>query len=91
MTIVLQQLPQWTGVDQERHKKRALQAIAHERCVSDLTDGFCGPKDGQCQRQHSPGECIRQAAACVRAMETNGVFPLWVVRQDFQGGAERRP
>ena len=62
MTVTLPTLPQWTGVDQERHKQRAIQAIAHERCVTDLTDGFCGPRDGKCQRQGSrQGECIKQA------------------------------
>ena len=85
MTVVLPTLPQWTGIDQERHKQRAIQAIAHERCVTDLTDGFCGPRDGKCQRQGSrQGECIKQAVACVRAMETNGVFPIWIYDQIFK-------
>jgi hypothetical protein len=65
-----------------RHRARALQAIAHERCVTDLTDGFCGPRDGKCQRaradEPNTANCCRQAEAILRAMETSGIQPVWI-------------
>lgn len=61
-----------------KHRARALQAIAHERCVTDLTDGFCGPRDGKCSRQN-PGmrRCDAQAESILRAIETVGCYVVW--------------
>jgi hypothetical protein len=78
-TQALAAVPQWTPERQEFHRApRALQNIAHEICATELTDGFCGPREGKCTRQHKPGGCIRRAEACLQAMATSGVIPIWV-------------
>lgn len=83
-------LPAWTADDQERHRKRAIQAIAEHRCSCDLTTGFCGPRDGKCTRPTAESRpdrnCIVQATALVEAMATNGVVPIWVYDKIFKDG-----
>lgn len=56
---------------------RALQAIAHERCVTDLTDGFCGPRDGKCRHMAPQRRCVVQAAAILQSLETAGMLVVW--------------
>lgn len=62
-----------------KHYARALQVIAHHRCVTDLTDGFCGPKDGLCVRERISDnrKCATSAAAILRALEANGMSVVW--------------
>lgn len=58
---------------------RALQAIANHRCVCDLTDGFCGPRDGECtQRGRRPrGGCNVEAKGILDSLATVGVIVVW--------------
>lgn len=60
----------------EKHRARALQAIAHECCVTDLTDGFCVPRDGKCQMmgKHIRGTCVGQAEAILQSIEASGCY-----------------
>ncbi len=62
-----------------KHRERAVQAIAEHVCSVNLTDGFCGPRDGKCQRQNNLGrlDCRRLAEGCVHAMETRGITVDW--------------
>jgi hypothetical protein len=65
-----------------KHEARALQAIANERCASDLTDGFCGPRDGACHHCNRPEggarvTCTRQARAALHALQTVGMTVVW--------------
>lgn len=62
-----------------KHRERAVQAIAEHVCSVSLTDGFCGPRDGKCQRQNNLGrlDCCRLAEGCVHAMETRGMSVVW--------------
>lgn len=59
---------------------RALQAIASHRCACYLTDGFCGPRDGQCQQfAHSKYQrnCAVEARGLLDALATVGVLVVW--------------
>ncbi len=62
----------------EKHRARALRAIANVRCTTDLTDGFCGPRDGKC-RQNNPGmrRCDAQAESILLAIESVGCYVIW--------------
>ncbi len=60
-----------------RHRARALQAIAQQRCETDLTTGFCCPRDGECSRQSSRGSCVHSAEGILQAIETRGLAVIW--------------
>lgn len=61
-----------------RHRARALQAIAEHRCSTDLTDGFCGPRDGRCHWQERGHRgCAAQAEGILAAMESRGMSVVW--------------
>jgi hypothetical protein len=61
-----------------KHRARAIQALAHERCVTDLTDGFCGPRDGVCCRPNGSRDCVRQAKSLLGALESSGMRAVWI-------------
>lgn len=62
-----------------KHRARALHAIANHVCLTDLTDGFCGPHDGVCcQSGRRPrGGCDTVAEGILSAMETRGMVVVW--------------
>ncbi len=63
-----------------KHRARALQAIANHICTTDLTDGFCGPRDGACCRQKGSwrrGGCNVVASGILQALESNGMVVVW--------------
>ena len=64
-----------------KHRQRALAAIALHICVTDLTDGFCGPdqQTGECQRhgRHLRGTCTARAEGCLHAIEARGCSIVW--------------
>lgn len=64
-----------------KHRVRAVQAMAGHICASDYTDGFCGPRDGVCQKgfpdRPRHRDCIKTAEHCMRAMESVGVMVVW--------------
>jgi hypothetical protein len=56
---------------------RALQAIAQHRCVTDLTDGFCGPSDGECRHMAPHRKCSDQARGILQALAYVGMTVVW--------------
>ena len=68
-----------------KHRARALQALAHERCVTDLTNGFCGPRDGKCFRDSNGRSCVRQAESLLQALESSGMRAVWVYDPALMG------
>lgn len=66
----------------EKHRQRAVDAIALHLCSTDLTDGFCGPRDGKCIGQNgerpSHRNCVVKANGCMQAMQSCGVHAVWV-------------
>jgi hypothetical protein len=65
-----------------KHRARAVEQIAAHRCSTDLTDGFCGPRDGKCfwqglNEHNQYRSCMVQAEGIMRAMETRGVSVVW--------------
>lgn len=74
------------------HRARALQAIAEERCASDLTTGFCSPRDGKCQWEGAAHRaCIASAASILRALETQGMVVVWENDPTLSVCMEKRP
>lgn len=73
-------------VDLEKHKARALRAIAEHICSTNLTDGFCGPRDedgklsciGQKGARPKERNCVVRARGMLQAMDTVGIVPVWV-------------
>ncbi|MCC6775610.1 MAG: hypothetical protein IT537_03080 [Hyphomicrobiales bacterium] len=59
-----------------KHRDRALQAIAEHRCATDLTNGFCTPHGGKCQRKGTR-DCCREAAGILAAIESRGMSVIW--------------
>lgn len=75
------------------HRQRALQAIAKYRCSTDLTDGFCGPRDGQCHwegKDSSVRGCIAQAEAILKAVESLGMSVVWDLDPNLVVTMEKR-
>jgi hypothetical protein len=68
-------------VSNPKHRARAVEAIAREICSTDMTDGFCGPRDGQCPRAPIR-DCIKRAEGCMRAIETVGCMVTWPYDKD---------
>jgi hypothetical protein len=67
-----------------KHRTRAVQAMAEHICASDYTDGFCGPRDGECRHGRPSGyrDCVKTAEHCMRAMESRGVMVVWPYDKD---------
>lgn len=79
----------------KNHRERAIETIASERCSTDLTDGFCGPRDGKCRyddHKYHPN-CMRQAESIMRMIESRGVRVVWIydpaITEDINIRAER--
>lgn len=66
-----------SGAIRAKHRARALQALASHRCATDLTDGFCGPRDGECFGECHGRNCVRQAEGLLQALETVGCIVVW--------------
>jgi hypothetical protein len=73
-----------------KHRARAVEQLALHRCSTDLTDGFCCPRDGRCARGASIGrpdrDCMRQAEGLMQAVESRGCTVVWAFDQSMQGG-----
>lgn len=61
------------------HRARAKQALAMQACACDLTDGFCGPREGRCMREEKGHKrsCARVAEGMLQAIETCGCAVIW--------------
>lgn len=64
-----------------KHRSRAVEAMASHLCTTDFTNGFCGPRDGKCQRrtaaERPDRDCMKVADGCMRAMESRGIQVVW--------------
>lgn len=89
-----------SGAYNEKHYARAVDALAHHRCSTDLTDGFCGPRDGACAREgrlsrgaRARGGCIAAAEGLLAALASRGMMVVWVYDKELppelRGLAER--
>ncbi len=78
-----------------RHRVRAVAAIAGQLCSTDLTDGFCSPRDGKCAGQNGERpdhrNCMVKAEGCVRAMEGVGIKVVWMFDPILKAGAHPDP
>lgn len=65
----------------EKYRERVIEAIASHRCSTDLTDGFCGPRDGKCSGQGGERpphrNCCTQARGILAAIESVGMSVIW--------------
>lgn len=61
-----------------KHRARAIQALAEHRCACDLTDGFCGPRDGVCHQSGRHQDCVTQARGLLSALESRGMRAVWI-------------
>ena len=62
------------------HRERAKQSLAAHICSTDLTDGFCGPHDGVCQRRlahPNARDCALKAEGLLQAIESRGCAVVW--------------
>lgn len=66
----------------DKHLARAIDCIATERCSTDLTDGFCGPRDGCCHR-HGARDCVAQARSALAGLVSRGLMVVWVYDKDL--------
>jgi hypothetical protein len=65
-----------------KHRARAIEQLAAHRCATDLTDGFCGPRDGNCQRASAllgsdHRNCMILAEGLMQAIESRGCTVVW--------------
>jgi len=65
-----------------KHRARAIEAMAKQLCETDMTNGFCCPRDGKCQRENrNPAwparDCISKAEGLLLAMEGRGMSVVW--------------
>jgi hypothetical protein len=64
-----------------KHRERAIQAIAGHTCSTELTDGFCSPRDGKCigQKGERPDHrnCVVKAKGYLQALDSVGVKVVW--------------
>lgn len=71
-----------------KHHARALRAIATHLCATDMTDGFCQPRDGKCigQGGERPGHrnCIVRAEGCLFSLKTCGMTAVWLFDKSAQ-------
>lgn len=67
-----------------KHRQRAVEALASHRCNTDLTDGFCGPRDGKCHRA-SHRDCMVQAEGLMRSIENVGCTVVWAFDREMRG------
>lgn len=70
----------------DKHHRRALAAIANHRCVTDLTDGFCGPDDHApapvtCHRRSR--DCVVQAEGALQSLANRGMMVVWVYDKEL--------
>jgi hypothetical protein len=75
-----------------KHRARAVEALASHRCATDLTDGFCGPRDGKCQNPSFGGgtyrNCMIQAEGLMQAIESRGCTVVWAFDREMIGGSD---
>lgn len=75
-----------------KHRARAVEQLASHRCNCDLTDGFCGPRDGQCRKSGAerPGRanCMIQAEGLMQAIEGRGCTVVWAFDREMIGGSD---
>lgn len=69
-----------------KHRARAVLELAQHRCSTDLTNGFCGPNDGKCERPDHRN-CMFQAEHLMRAIESRGCTVVWAFDQNMRGGS----
>ena len=70
----------------DKHYERAVDAIALHRCSTDLTDGFCGPRDGRCpgHDENRPDRCcIVSAKGILDALASRGMIVVWVFDKEL--------
>lgn len=68
-----------------KHRSRAVEALAKHRCSTDLTDGFCSPRDARCQQRAMHRDCMKQAEWLMRAMENVGCTVVWAFDREMGG------
>lgn len=72
---------------EEKHRARALDAMASHFCTTDLTDGFCIPRDGKCRHngkeQPAHRNCVVRARGAMQAMESRGCRAVWIFDKAF--------
>lgn len=79
----------------KKHRERVIEMIASERCSTDLTDGFCGPRDGKCRYDGKSyrRDCMAQARSIMLSIESRGVRVVWIydpaITEDINIRAER--
>lgn len=69
----------------EKHYLRALRVVAEYRCSTDLTNGFCAPRDGECQRGNPRmrGDCITSARGILESLATYGIMVVWAFDKEL--------
>jgi hypothetical protein len=82
-------IPQRSPEIAAKHRARAIDNVASHLCSTDLTDGFCGPRDGQC---FNPGRgrnarlnCMARAESIMQAVESRGCTVVWVFDKAMGG------